>query len=254
MVALLAAAALAAAPLEAQFAQCRELFETHDDSGESMKDAEACFRKVLAANPRHAASIAYLGFIAAGRERRSEAESYYRRALDADANCAEARVGLANLSVRDGRHDEARALLREAAARSPKNRLALHTLAGVLTGESFRPTDEDWKEAMRCWRTLISLDRNDRDAHHLLAQAYRRFGQWSDAEREFREVLRIGQTKDDADVWVYSVNIDVAEMCEKQGKWREAARHWQAVIDFGHAGEEEIARARAALARLSERR
>jgi tetratricopeptide (TPR) repeat protein len=254
MVLLLATLALAAPPLAVRFAACRERFEAHDDSGESMRDSAACFRKLLDANPRHAASIAYLGLIAAEEQRYCEAESHYRRALDVDAKCAEARVGLANLRILEGRKDEARALLREAVARGPKNRLALHTLAGVLTGENFRPTDETWKEAMRCWRALISIDRDDRDAHHMLAQAYRRFGQWAAAERHFREVLRIGRTDDDVDVWVYSVNIGVAEMCEKQGKWKEAARHWQAVIDFGRAGEEEIARARAALARLSERR
>jgi len=235
---------------ERLFREGRALFEEHDDSGEAEREAELRFRRALALNPRHAASGAYLGMIAAGRRQWSAAENSYRRALELDPNCAEARVGLAYLRIRENRNDEARALLREAVARQPRNRLALRELASVLSGENFRPTPETWREAIRCWQVLIGLDRNDRDAHYDLARAYRYLEQWSEAGHEYREVLRIGQTPDDLDVWVYSVHGDLAEMLEKQGKSREAIREWRALATARGAGEAEIAKARDRIARL----
>lgn len=256
IVACLPASCLLAAseqPAEIWFEHGRSAFEEHDDSGEAMRDAEADFRRALLLNPRHSASVAYLGLIAAERGDQAAAETLYRRALDLDAKCAEALVGLARRRIQDRRHDEARSLLREAVRARPENRLALRELAVVLSAESFRPTQETWREAIACWRTLIRLDRNDRDAHHDLARAHRLFESWASAEDEYREVLRIGQQPDDGDVWVYSVHGDLAEMLEKQGKLLDAVAEWRALAASPTAGDEEIRRARERIAELEKR-
>ena len=235
---------------QACFERGRALFGEHDDTGDAIREAAASFRRALELNPRHAASAAYLGLIAAEEQHWTEAESRYRGALGLDPDCAEARVGLAHLRLRDGRLDEARALLREAVVRRPKNRLALVELASVLSGENFRPTDDTWREAIRCWETLVRLDRNDRDSHYSLAGAYRRFSRWARAEREYRDVLRIGQTPDDSDVWVYGVHGELAEVLEMQGKLREAIAEWRALAESEGAGEFEIANARGRIREL----
>jgi tetratricopeptide (TPR) repeat protein len=135
----------------------------------------------------------------------------------------------------------------------PENRLALRELAIVLSVETFRPTQETLREAIECWRTLVRLDRNDRDAHYDLARAHRLFESWASAADEYREVLRIGQQPGDGDVWVYGVHGDLAEMLEKQGKLREAVAEWRALADAPAAGDEEIRRARERIAELERR-
>ena len=112
------------------------------------------------------------------------------------------------------------------------------------------PTVSMWEESISCWRTLIRLDQDDRDAHNGLAKAYRQLGKWRDAELEFREVLRIGQIPEDMDVWVYSVHREVAEMLERQGKFSEAIQEYQALIGSEGAGDYEIGQAKSRITRL----
>ncbi len=249
-------AAVAAAQLGAarkHFERGRELFEEHDDTGEALRQAEVEFRRALKLNPRLAAARAYLGFIAADQERPGEAEAAYRKALAIDPRCAEARVGLARLRASANRRGEALDELRRAVRENPMHPLALSDLAVYLIHENSRPTTEMWREAMRCWRTLVRLDKNDRDAHHRLAEASERFENWHDAEHHYRGVLRIGQIPEDMDVWVYSIHLNLAHVLEQQGRFREATREYQALIDSGTAGEEEIARARARIQVLEKR-
>lgn len=144
-------------------------------------------------------------------------------------------------------------LFRQAVAAAPRNALARRELASTLTNENnenFPPTPAMWQEAIESWRVLIAIDRNDRDAHYDLARAYRRFNRWGEAEREFREVLRIGQTREDSDVWVYTVHGELAEMLAKQGKNAQAIQQYEALIASEGAGEEEMRRSREAIAAL----
>lgn len=98
------------------------------------------------------------------------------------------------------------------------------------------------------------MDRNDRESHYDLARALRRFARWSEAEPHFREVLRIGQTKEDSDVWVYAVHGELAEALANQGKNAEAIREYRALIASEGAGDEEIRRAKQAIEALQRRR
>jgi tetratricopeptide (TPR) repeat protein len=235
------------------FDRGRDLFEEHDDSGEAANEAEAEFRRALALDPRFSPAIAYLGFLAADRQKPQEAEAAYRRALEIDSHCAEARVGMARLNLQAGRRAEGLRKLRQAVADQPKNVLALSELAFTLTSEPARPTPETWDEAIGYLETLVAMDANLRDAHHGLAQAYEHRGRWADAERHYREVLRIGQIDEDSDVWVYSVHANVAQMLERQGKFQEAIREYEALIASEVAGEGEIDDAKARIAVLKKR-
>jgi tetratricopeptide (TPR) repeat protein len=206
--------------------------------------AAAEFRRALALDPRLAAAVAYLGMIAHDEGRKAEAESAYRRALELDPKCAEARVGLARGAARP----EALRELRRAVAERPDHRMARYELAVLLS-----QPPENWPEAAENWRALVALDADDRDAQHGLAQACEKLGQWAEAERHYREVLRIGQTPADLDVWVYSVNANVGEMCEKQGEYREAIQAYEALLAAEGAGAEEVHNARVSIERLRKR-
>jgi tetratricopeptide (TPR) repeat protein len=229
------------------------LYGEHDDSGDALREAQQEFATAIRLAPKYAAPRAYQGLIALEENRDAEATQAFQEALVWDRNCAEALVGLARLSQRKGTARETLRLQRQAVAAAPRNVLARRELALTLTNENnqnFPPTPAMWQEAIESSRVLIAIDRNDRDAHYDLARAYRKFDRWSEAEREFREVLRIGQTKEDSDVWVYAVHGELAEMLAKQGKNAQAIQQYEALIASQGAGDEEIRRAREAIAVL----
>ncbi len=232
------------------FKNAQGLFAAHDDSGESMVEAEREFRLALKADPNYAAAQAYLGLIALQAQHKEEARTDFEKALRMNANCAEARVGLAQLAMDRGQWTDGLELLRRAVLGSPRNELALEQLAWALTAENHQPTDAMWREAMDYWSRLVGMNKNDRDSHHALAKAHVRFGEWNGAEWEFREVLRIGQTSEDSDVWVYSVHGELAKALEKQGRFEDAIREYERLATAEGAGEQEIAGARGRIAEL----
>jgi tetratricopeptide (TPR) repeat protein len=228
------------------------LFHEHDDSGDALVEAQTEFAAALRLEPRYCAARAYQGLIDLEMNHEPDAEAAFRESLSWDPKCAEALVGQARLNQKANR--EWLPLLRKAVSVAPRNALARRDLAYALTAEAIHPTPEMWKEAMECWRVLIAMDRNDRDAHYDLARSLRRFARWKEAEPHFREVLRIGQRKEDSDVWVYTVHGERAEALAKLGKNAEAIREYQALVASEGAGDEEIRRAREAIEALQKRR
>ena len=253
---LLLGASLLAQQGEARrhLAQGVGLFQEHDDSGDALVEAQKEFAAALRMEPRYAAARAYQGLIDLEMDHEADAEAAFREALSWDPKCAEALVGQARLNQKSHPPREWLPLLRQAVAVAPRNALARRDLAYAVTAEAINPTPAMWQEGMECWRVLIAMDRNDRESHYDLARALRRFGRWSEAEPHFREVLRIGQTKEDSDLWVYSVHGELAEVLAKQGKNAQAIREYQALIASEGAGAEEIRRAREAVEALQKRR
>ena len=70
-----------------------------------------------------------MGLIALDAEHKEEARTIFEKALRMDANCAEARVGLAQLAMGRAQWKEAIELLRRAVLGAPRNSLALDWLA-----------------------------------------------------------------------------------------------------------------------------
>jgi tetratricopeptide (TPR) repeat protein len=118
------------------FESGRELYEAHDDSGESAAQAEAEFRRAVELDPKFATAHAYLGFLAADRQKLQEAEDAYHRALSIDSHCAEAQLGMARLDLQAGRRDDALRKLRQSVADHPEHPLILRELAFTLTTET----------------------------------------------------------------------------------------------------------------------
>ncbi|HYM10730.1 MAG TPA: tetratricopeptide repeat protein [Bryobacterales bacterium] len=199
-----------------------------------------------------AAALAYLGLLAADEDPKqpAKAESIYRQALKIDPTCSEAHVGLARLHTNANRRADALREYQLGVEAHLDNALACHELGVFLFLENFAPTAAMWQDEIRCGQTLTRHNPDDRPAHHALAQVYEHFGRWAEAEHEYREVVRIGQTDEDSDVWVYTVHNDVARMLERQRRYPEAIREYEALIASEGPGEEEIAQAKARIEAL----
>ena len=208
----------------AQYNNAVNLYYAHDDSGEALEEAKLVFTRIVDANPRHAPALAYLGMISLESNNIAQADSFFQLSLAADSTCPEAHVGKARayrakLQWSAGL-EEARLGVRLA----PDNNLTLWELCSeLLFAAEATVTDVRAKEAMMLLTRLIKLNRDDREAHLEIAKLYERFHRLADAVTHYREVLRIGQTSDDMDVWVYTVHLDVERCLEALDMYREAA-------------------------------
>lgn len=201
------------------------LFDEHDDSGESREQAKKEFQTVLRLNPHHAPAIAYLGFIAMDEDSLVLADSLFKRSIEIDSTCAEARVGKANifrrLSQWQAGYDEAR----RAVILAPSSILARWELVTQLLHRAEAPvTEVEINEAIPHLKKILELDSNARGAHLDIAESYERLKQWRHAVIHYREVLRIGQIPEDMDVWVYLIHLDVARCLENLDEYSEAVQ------------------------------
>lgn len=228
----------------AQYKNAVGLFYEHDDSGEALEQAKLEFIKIVNANPRHAPALAYLGMISLESNNIAQADSFFQLSLAVDPTCPEAHVGKAQ--AYRAKHqwsaglEEARLGVRLA----PDNNLALWELCSELLFAAETPvTDARAIEAMPLLTRLIKLNHDDREAHLEIAKLYERFQKLSDAVIHYREVLRIGQTNDDMDVWVYTVHLDVERCLEAIGRYGEAAdeleKYLTTIKEYG-ADKEEV--------------
>jgi tetratricopeptide (TPR) repeat protein len=210
--------------VNAEFARAVSLFNEHDDTGEALAEAEHAFALVLARQPRHAAARAYQGLIALERGDSAAAEAAFQAALAIDTRCPEAHVGRVRLLRERSRwqasYDEARLAVRLA----PDSVLARWELVDVLCHRAEAPVgDVEWNEAVPHLLRIIALQKAPRQAHMDLADIYRQQRRWREAIPHYQAVLRIGQTAEDSDVWVYEVNGTVADCYEKLGDEAHAA-------------------------------
>jgi tetratricopeptide (TPR) repeat protein len=215
----------------AEFKRAVDLFNEHDDTGEALAEAEQAFGRILSLQPRHAAARAYLGLIALERGETTAAEAAFSDALSIDARCPEAHVGRVRLLRVRGEwqagYDEARLAVRMA----PSSVLALWELVDVLCHRAEAPVGEaERNEAVPLLLRIIALQKVPRQAHLDLADIYRAQRRWREAIPHYREVLRIGQTAEDSDVWVYEVNRTVADCYEKLGDNAHAAEYLERYV------------------------
>ena len=126
-------------------------------------------------------TAAHLGdmLLRAGRD--NEAEAYLRQALDANAGLAAAHVSLGVIRLRQNRYDDAKQLLRRAAALDPRDHLAHFHLAETLRREgvagvvSAADFDEKTRVIREQLKRTIELRPDFIEAYKVLA--------WVDLER-----------------------------------------------------------------------
>jgi len=215
----------------AEFTRAVALYTEHDDTGEALSEAEQAFAGVLARQPRHAPARAYQGLIALERDRPEAAEAAFRDALSIDAACAEAHVGRVRLLRIRGQWQDSYDEARRAVRLAPSSVLARWELVDVLVHRAEAPVgDTERNEAVPHLLRLIALEKAPRQAHFDLANLYVEQRKWREAIPHYNEVVRIGQTAEDSDVWVYEVNRTIAECYEKLGDNARAADHLQRYV------------------------
>jgi tetratricopeptide (TPR) repeat protein len=126
---------------------------------------------VLELNPSAAGALVNLGTIFYRQRKYSEAEKYYRAAVEVDATYPLAQFNLGNLYDEQGRLDEAFDHYRRALSLNPKYADAHFNLALLCerTGDNLR--------AVHHWKSYLKLDNS---------------GQWAEIAR--RQLERLRQT------------------------------------------------------------
>ena len=105
------------------------------------KTAETSLNLYLAQNPADARALFDAGYVADAQDRLAEAESLYRRAIDADPKSFEAHLSLGLLLARQGNADDARPEL--------------------AVASKLDPGDAGSAVQARAWRALARIDRED---------------------------------------------------------------------------------------------
>lgn len=220
------------AAIASRYERAVELFNAHDDTGEALDAAVREFTAILSLNPNHAPSLSYLAMAALDQNDVQSADSLLKLAAAADSVCPEAHVARAQWYRRQGAWQAGYEEARRAVRCGPASHLALWELVSELLHRAESPVGgPEVQEAIPHLLTLIRLDADDRDAHYDLAQAYDQLGEWKEAAAQYGEVLRIGQTPEDMDVWVYQVHGDAARCLERAGEIRRAAQELQRYLD-----------------------
>lgn len=144
-------------------------------------EAQRHFEEALRKSPRHLPTLLLLARDAKASDRFSEAESYFRAALEADRNSAAAAVGLAEMSYRRRTPAEAVAAARRAVALAPHDPEANLWLARSLQAMD---NPQSTREAESAYRTAIQASREKWTPRFHLAQLLRETGRVAEAEKE----------------------------------------------------------------------
>ena len=156
----------------------------HQQQGR-LADAEAAYRRILAADSRYADAAFFLGVIAESTGRQDEALACYGDAVDSKPDQPEFLFALGNLNFRMRRFDEAATYLGRGIALSPDNHEVRNDLAIALT-ELWR-----WEEAISILEPVVASRPEFFAAHYNLGTAYRQLGRIEEAIACYRHALRL---------------------------------------------------------------
>jgi predicted O-linked N-acetylglucosamine transferase (SPINDLY family) len=167
----------------------RDALDLHRDG--RLAEAETGYRRLLAAQPRHAQALHYLGLLCYQTQRHDEAVKLIARAIELTPRNSDYlnNYGLALRAA--GRLDEAVATYREAIALSPMD-MALHNNLGNACQELGR-----YEEAAGCYRRVLHAVGPDANVlaalcHALMSLGNRcqQAGHYQQAEACYREALQ----------------------------------------------------------------
>lgn len=185
------------------------------------------YRAATEVAPDNPAGWEGLGNVAFERRDYDEAIVHYRKAIEVDPKAMSARHKLAVALTSANRADQAIALLEETVALDPKNAFALNALGGLHQKQG------DLEKAKQYQIAALTADDDFHSARFALASLLVDLGELEEAERELTRLV----TRDQHLLAEYGF----ARLAAKKGKWPEAARHLERVLDGGVAHPEKIA-------------
>lgn len=202
-----------------------------------LSEAEATFAEASQRFPADRWAGYHHAHIATLRQDRDEAVRRWDGVRERFPDFVHGYLAGAQALLRQGRTEEADALIAQAATRFPANPWAAHSYASMATRR------RNWDEALRAWATV--RERFPDFVHGIIgtADALRAAGR--DAEAD--EMLRRGMERFPADT---GIAFRHAELAAHSGDWAEALSRWQQVREKFPSAKEVDAAIRQASARL----
>ncbi len=213
------------------------------DASGDWRQAEAEYEKAIAADPEDANARFDLAQLETRHQDFAAAEAQFRRLLAANPKDAGAHAGLGAVLAETEREAEAQREFEAALAIDPRNFDALYNLASLEAG------NQNHARAIEL-ATQALQEKDDADAHQLLAAIYASTGRIVDALREFLAFQRL--RPNDA-----APHLALAKIYQAMGEMPRAIREQQAALaidpanpgdwnDLGvlhvHAGDKAAAR------------
>lgn len=174
--------ALVDAPADAHYRLGLDLEEQN-----RLKEAEACFREVLALDPDHADAWIRLGHILIRRAAWAEAETCFRRAIAVVPKMVEAYYNLGVILQKRRRLEEAAHCYRQAIVLNPAVLQAGSGVGRVLGTQSFSNLGNVLsgqgraEEAIVCYHQALTLDPNHAPTHNNLGNQLKKLGRLAEA-------------------------------------------------------------------------
>ncbi|HEX5211356.1 MAG TPA: tetratricopeptide repeat protein [Pseudolabrys sp.] len=160
-----------------------EAFRQHQAG--RLGEAERLYRQILAADPRHAASLNMLGVVSHQTGRRDLSVELFGQAVAIDPDSAEYRSNLGIALQEQGRHEEAIASYRTAIALKPDYAEAHNNLGIALSGQGKRD------EAVASFARALELRPDNAVAHNNLGNLLRDLGRLDEAVACYRDALAL---------------------------------------------------------------
>jgi Flp pilus assembly protein TadD len=195
------------------------------DASGDWQQARSEYERALAVDPGDANARFDLGQLEARHRDYPAAEAQFRELLGANPRDAGAHAGLGAVLAGTQRDREAQQEFEAALAIDPRNFDALYNLASIEAGNQHFP------RAIELLQRALQ-ERDDADAHQLLAAVYAQSGKMVDALREFLAFQRL--RPNDA-----APHLALAKVYEAMGEMPNAIREQQAAlaIDPGNPGD-----------------
>jgi tetratricopeptide (TPR) repeat protein len=152
---------------------------------ENYRKAAEFFEKALAEDPKFSQAAMYLGRSYNALYEDDKAQKAFRRALEIDPDSIEARISFGGMLLDIGDFDEAIRQLNTVVQREPNQALGLSLLA-----QAYRMKDM-YPQSIESARKAIRLLPENPEAHFFLADSLRLSGSYVEAEKEYREYLRL---------------------------------------------------------------
>jgi predicted O-linked N-acetylglucosamine transferase (SPINDLY family) len=188
----------------------------HHQAGR-LREAEALYRQVLAAQPAFGDALANLGFVLVSTRRLPEAISCYQQAVTQRPNSAAVRYGLAYALQQDGRLDEAIAAYQQAIRLQPNYPEAYNNIANIhRTLGRFEP-------AIASYRQAIALRPNHVESIGNLAGALQEAGRLDEALAAASQAVSLRPQSAD-------LHMTLGQILKDKGKFPEAIAALQRVI------------------------
>ena len=189
-----------------------------------LAEAEACYRRVLTAQPNNADALSNLGVALKGLGRLDDAIAAYRQAIAIRPDSAEAHSNLGNALRDRGELDEAVTAYREAIRVKPD-----YAEAHCNLGNALRDRGE-LDEAVTACREVIRVKPDYAEAHSNLGNALRDQGKLEEAVAAYRQAIGIKPNYAEA-------HSNLGNSLRDQGKLEEAVTAYRQAIWLkpGHA-------------------